>query len=98
MENRKLSAIVLLVCILAACSHSVCWAQAAPSGFSLEQVMSSPFPTNLVSAQQSGRIAWQFTTKGAHNVWVADAPSFEGRQVTHYTGDDGMPLAALKLT
>jgi len=60
--------------------------------------MSSSFPTNLVSAQQSGRIAWQFTAKGEHNVWVADAPSFEARQVTHYTGDDGIPLAALKLT
>ena len=31
-------------------------------------------------------------------MWVADAPNFEARQVTHYTGDDGMPLAALKLT
>ena len=29
---------------------------------------------------------------------MADAPNFEARQVTHYTGDDGMPLAALKLT
>jgi len=27
-----------------------------------------------------------------------DAPNFEARQVTHYTGDDGMPIAALKLT
>ncbi|HWZ83265.1 MAG TPA: prolyl oligopeptidase family serine peptidase [Terriglobales bacterium] len=60
--------------------------------------MSSPFPTNLVASQQSGRIAWQFTATGEHNVWVADAPNFEGRPVTHYTGDDGMPLAALKLT
>src|SRR5258706_14080129 len=98
MENRKPWPVILLVCVLAACSHLVCWAQAASSGFSLEQVMSSPFPTNLVSAQQTARIAWQFTTKGEHNVWVADAPGFEARHVTHYTGDDGLPLAALKLT
>ncbi|MBI1739736.1 MAG: S9 family peptidase [Candidatus Koribacter versatilis] len=75
-----------------------CWAQAASSGFSLEQVLSSPFPTNLVAAGQAGRIAWVFTAKGERNIWVADAPNFEGRQVTHYTGDDGMPIAALKLT
>jgi len=69
-----------------------------PSPFSLEQVLSSPFPTNLVAAQQTGRIAWLFATKGEHNVWVADAPNFEAHAITHYTGDDGMPLAALKLT
>ncbi len=96
MENRKLWAVVL-IWFLATCSHSLL-SQAASSGFALEQVMSSPFPTNLVSAQQSGRIAWQFTTKGEHNVWVADAPNFEAHRVTHYTGDDGLPLAALKLT
>jgi len=66
--------------------------------FTLEQVLSSPFPTNLVTAPQAGRIAWVFNQKGEHNVWVADTPSFEARQVTHYTGDEGMPLAALKLT
>jgi len=64
--------------------------------------MSSPFPTNLVADQPSndpvGRIAWVFAAKGARNVWVADAPNFEARQVTHYAGDDGMPIAALKLT
>jgi dipeptidyl aminopeptidase/acylaminoacyl peptidase len=46
----------------------------------------------------AGRIAWVFTAKGERNVWIADAPDFKARQVTHYTGDDGMPIAALKLT
>ncbi len=73
-------------------------AQAAPGLFTLEQVMGSPFPSNLVAAEHSPRIAWIFSTKGEHNVWVADAPDFQARPVTHYTGDDGEPLAALKLT
>jgi dipeptidyl aminopeptidase/acylaminoacyl peptidase len=72
--------------------------------------MSSPFPTNLVAAGHSGehaagntndhagRIAWVFSSRGERNVWIADAPNFEARQVTHYVGDDGMPIAALKLT
>jgi dipeptidyl aminopeptidase/acylaminoacyl peptidase len=68
------------------------------SSFTLEQVMSSPFPTNLVAADRAPRIAWIFSTKGAHNVWVANAPNFDAHQVTHYVGDDGEPLAALKLT
>jgi len=70
----------------------------SPQDFSLEQIMSSPFPTNLTAATHAGRIAWVFAFKGEHNVWIADAPDFEARQVTHYVGDDGMPIAALKLT
>ena len=54
----------------------------APVGFTLQQILSSPFPTNLVSAGKSGRIAWVFRTKGTNNVWVADAPNFAARQVT----------------
>jgi dipeptidyl aminopeptidase/acylaminoacyl peptidase len=77
-------------------------AETRPRSFSLEQVLSSPFPTNLVAAgptnDHAGRIAWVFSAKGEHNVWIADAPNFEARQVTHYVGDDGMPIAALKLT
>jgi dipeptidyl aminopeptidase/acylaminoacyl peptidase len=99
MNNRQLSGFALLACALVLGSSDVpCRAQASSASFSLEQVLSSPFPTNLVAAQQRGRIAWLFAAKGEHNVWVADAPSFEARAVTHYTGDDGMPLAALKLT
>ncbi len=71
---------------------------AEPLHFTVEQVLSSPFPTNLVRADKSDRIAWVFSAKGARNVWVADAPTFNARQITRYTGDDGMPIAALKLT
>ena len=77
-------------------SRLLCPAQTA--NFSLEQVTSSPFPTNLVVAEHAGRIVWVFATKGARNVWVADAPDFAARPVTHYAGDDGMPIAALQLT
>ena len=66
--------------------------------FTLEQVMSSPFPSNLVAAAHSPRIAWVFDAKGARNVWIADGPNFAARQVTHYAGDDGEPIASLRLT
>jgi len=84
--------------VLVATAPRLLSAQSAPQSFTLEQVLSSPFPTNLVAAEHNGRIAWVFAFKGARNVWVADAPNFEARQVTHYEGDDGMPIAALKLT
>ena len=66
--------------------------------FTLQQVMSSPFPSELTVAQQSGRIAWGVDLKGERNVWVADAPDFQPRQVTHYQGDDGQQIASVRLT
>jgi dipeptidyl aminopeptidase/acylaminoacyl peptidase len=96
MGIRTLS-VLSCVCVLLL-SPLLCSAQTTPRAFSLEQVLSSPFPTGLVSAGHSGRIAWVFAAKGERNVWIADAPNFDVRQVTHYTGDDGMPIAALQLT
>ena len=68
------------------------------ANFTLEQVMSSPFPSNLVSAKRSGRVAWVFNAKGVRNLWIADAPNFAARQVTHYSEDDGVPISSLRIT
>jgi len=98
MRIRRLNVGLRLCVFLLPALAVFCSAQSTSSAFTIEQVMSSPFPTNLVGATQSGRIAWVFDAKGVRNVWVADAPNFEARQVTHYSGDDGMPIAALRLT
>jgi dipeptidyl aminopeptidase/acylaminoacyl peptidase len=73
------------------------WAQ---SPFTLEQVLSSPFPSQLVAATQGGRVAWVFYVKGVRNVWVAEGPDFAqtARQLTHHSADDGQPIASLRLT
>jgi dipeptidyl aminopeptidase/acylaminoacyl peptidase len=66
--------------------------------FTIEQVLSAPFPYGLTNASGAPRIAWVFDNKGERNVWVADAPDFKPRQVTHYKGDDGQAIASVKLT
>lgn len=68
--------------------------------FKLEQVLSSPFPSELVAAEHGSRIAWVFDAKGVRNVWVADGPDFgqTARPVTRYQADDGQPIAGLRLT
>lgn len=75
-------------------------AATAQSSFSLEQVMSSPFPSELVAAAHGSRIAWVFDAKGVRNVWIADGPDFArtARQLTHYRDDDGQPIASLRFT
>jgi len=44
--------------------------------FTIEQVLSAPFPYGLRSASHAPRVAWVFDNKGERNIWVADAPGF----------------------
>ncbi|MGH9684224.1 MAG: S9 family peptidase [Candidatus Acidiferrales bacterium] len=67
-------------------------------GFTMEQALSYPYPYGLTAAAHGERIAWVFDLRGARNVWIADGPDFVARQITHYAGDNGMPIASLRLT
>jgi dipeptidyl aminopeptidase/acylaminoacyl peptidase len=66
--------------------------------FNVDQVMSSPFPSQLTSPRGADIVGWVFNGKGADNVWIAAAPDYVGRQITHYSGDDGQRIASLKIT
>lgn len=84
----------LLYSLIVLCSI----AAVAQKPFTLEQVMSSPFPTGLTAADKAPRIAWVFDARGERNIWIADAPAFAARQVTHYQGDNGQDIFSPKLT
>src|SRR5437879_2913600 len=73
---------------------------ASPQTFTLDQVLSSPFPSGLTAAKGGHRVAWVFNSQGVRNVWVADESDFvrTARQATHYAGDDGQTIASLRLT
>ncbi|HEY6268927.1 MAG TPA: prolyl oligopeptidase family serine peptidase [Candidatus Acidoferrum sp.] len=70
----------------------------AQKPFSLEQVMSAPFPSNLIAAKKSNRIAWTLDQEGRRNIWVADDAGIAGRQLTKYTEDDGQELSELSFS
>src|SRR5947209_13947237 len=63
--------------------------------FSLEQVMSSPFPSELTVSKRGDKVAWAFDAEGKRNIWIAEAPAFTARQLTHYDKDDGQELSDL---
>ena len=73
-------------------------AAAGPAPFTLDQVMSAPFPTDLVAAHGHPRVAWVMNAKGSRNVWVAEGPDYAGRAVTTFTGDDGEEITDLAFT
>ena len=63
--------------------------------FTLEQVMSSPFPSDLIVSKRGDKLAWAFDAEGKRNIWVAEAPAFAARQVTRSNTDDGQELSDL---
>lgn len=68
---------------------------AAQARFTLEQVLSAPFPTSLTASRGGERVAWVFDETGARNVWAAAAPDFVGRRLTDFAGDDGTTIHSL---
>jgi len=66
--------------------------------FTMEQVMSAPFPDELTAAPAGGAVAWVFNTRGARNIWVAPSPDYAGRAVTAYAQDDGQEVGDLRWT
>jgi dipeptidyl aminopeptidase/acylaminoacyl peptidase len=77
------------------------YAFAQQKSFTLEQVMSSPFPNELVAAPAGGRVAWLFDARGARNIWVAEPAEgghYRSRQLTNYPDDDGQDVAGLVWT
>ncbi len=88
--------VLFLVAIVACFTPLTSWSQSGD--FTLEQVMSAPFPTSLVAAPSGSALAWVFNERGQRNIWVASAPEYVGKALTAYEGDDGQEIADLVWT
>src|SRR6266851_9569434 len=86
--KRNLVALALLAIIAAS---------APAKTFTLEQVMSSPFPSELTISKRGDKVAWAFDAQGKRNIWIAEAPTFSARQLTRYDSDEGQELTDLEL-
>jgi dipeptidyl aminopeptidase/acylaminoacyl peptidase len=71
---------------------------ARAQNFTLEQVLSSPFPSEPTVSRQGDKYAWVFDARGQRNIWLAEAPAFRARQLTRYPADDGQEITALKFS
>ncbi len=71
---------------------------AAQQPFTLEQILSAPFVSDLIASKAGNRLAWSVNEQGRRNIWVAEGPAFVGRQLTTYTEDDGAELTELSFT
>lgn len=96
MKIRRIPVLLCAVAFLA----SALWftfnrtAAQTGEGFTIEQVLSSPFPSDLIAAPTGERIAWVFDAEGKRNLWVADGPTFKAHQLTQFNEDTGQEITA----
>ncbi|HTS11225.1 MAG TPA: prolyl oligopeptidase family serine peptidase [Candidatus Limnocylindrales bacterium] len=73
--------------------------QSQPQKFTIQQVLSAPFPTELIAAPAKNRFAWVFNAEGKRNVWIAEpsgsAGAYSTKQLTNYSQDDGQDVGDL---
>mgnify|MGYP002619392066 CR=1 FL=1 len=84
----------LIAMLLRAC---VCLA-ADKMPFSLEQVLSSAFPSDMTVAPAGAKAVWVLNARGVRNLWMAEAPGWRGRPITSYREDDGQEISELQWT
>ncbi|MGA2078567.1 MAG: prolyl oligopeptidase family serine peptidase [Terriglobia bacterium] len=74
----------------------------AHSTFTIQQVLSAPFPTDLVAAPAADRFAWVYNAEGTRNVWVAErahgGTAYASWQLTKYFDDEGQSIGELAWT
>ena len=82
-----------------------CLLLAIPSGkplsgqaFSFEDLLSPPFPSQMVSARNVDRIAWISVERGMRNVFTAVGPDFRPVQLTSWTDDNGQDLSDIRIS
>jgi len=63
--------------------------------FTLESVLSAPFPSDLAVSPRGDVIAWALDEQGQRNIWAAEAPDFKARKLTHFDADDGLEVSEL---
>jgi dipeptidyl aminopeptidase/acylaminoacyl peptidase len=70
----------------------------AEEAFTLEEIMSTPFPSGLTAAAEGGAIAWVQNERGIRNIWTAQPPAYTGKQLTQFSEDDGVALGSLRFS
>ena len=70
----------------------------AQDSFSIEEILSAPFPSDLTAAPTGDRVAWVQDKEGIRSLWTAAGPSYQARRVVAAEGDDGQRMGEVTFT
>ncbi|UJP64430.1 S9 family peptidase [Mongoliitalea daihaiensis] len=77
-----------------------CWSLASVQAqrFSVQDISSFPFPSELTASPVDEQLAWTMNEQGKRNVFIAKAPTFEALQITDFLQDDGQEITSLQFS
>lgn len=93
---KTLKSCILFLCIV----ENILFAgrSITQGNFTLEQVLSAPYPMKLVVAKNADRKAWVFYDKGERNIWTAAGPDFRPVNLTGYVKDEVFEIPDVQIT
>ncbi len=74
------------------------YCQIGSQAFTVEQITSFPYPSEMVSAPTGNRIAWAMNEKGLRNIYTLQWPEASPRRITSFDKDDGQEISSLQFT
>jgi len=90
---------VIAVLVITALPGALPAGSAAPDRpFSLAGVLSPAFPSELVAAKRTDRLAWIMNDRGARNVWTAGGPDFRPVNLTGFGPDEVFEIDQVLIT
>ena len=97
-SERDMSWKVILVVLVGLLSSTV--KPASGQSFTLQQVMSGTFNSELQASPKGSLVVWMANQEGKRNVWVAEVGggNFAARRLTAYTTDDGQDIGDITWT
>jgi len=90
MSLRRIALVSLLVLA------TVPFALIAQEELTVEAALAYSMPSAMVASADGRQIAWVLDERGARNIWVSQAPEYEGRRLTAYTDDDGQAIGGVQ--
>lgn len=66
--------------------------------FTLDQIYGTPFVADLVASPKTLDIVISVNNKGARNLYLLTAPSYQLKQLTKFNKDEGQEISSLKIS
>jgi len=89
---------IVVFAVLAALGAGAAGGLAPERPFTLADVLSAPYPSDLTAAGGADRIAWILNDRGSRNVWTAAGPDFRPVNLTGFGADEVFEIDSVALT
>jgi dipeptidyl aminopeptidase/acylaminoacyl peptidase len=96
--NRLRAALSLIALLLYSGVLPGAAERGAAQDFSFEDILSPPYPVQMVSARDTDRIAWISYDRGMRNVFTAAAPDWTPVPLTSWMEDNGRDLTDIRIS